>query len=239
MTDSLVLDEVKAKSVEVKSKKIKSVEIARGRGGLVYHPPLLTTDETLNKLYHNDNYIMRIGTFKEGLMYESVLEKIDPEQKYFLRYLSCIELKEKFPDHPERRIDGKKQKFYGSHVLYGGENMANYNSKKLKLSTIRNMYRTLKEGLHLLHTAGLTHNDIHTENIVIDAEYNARFIDFEYGRYYDERDAKWDVRELTHAMMEFVPYHTPNRFKFYHSLCKELERLDISFESEEVSNDDE
>ncbi len=58
------------------------------------------------------------------------------------------------------------------------------------MSTLRNIFRNIAEGLLFIHSNGFSHNDIKTENVFIFEKFTVKIADFGFARIFSENTFK-------------------------------------------------
>lgn len=185
------------RKVKMERKEKKDIEpgvklIGQGTYGCVYRKPLQCKNPAMNKKYGSPDYLMKVSDVKalaEEMKISEMMKKIDPFQEYFLYLLpegcdiktsyASLRPKCKIEVLEEIREDSKNVKGY--FLKYGGVALKDYlatHRDSITIDTVWNWLNKLVKGLVLLKLLGLVHQDLKTDNLVVNAEGDIFFIDF-------------------------------------------------------------
>ena len=162
------------------------VLLGEGSYGCVYRPPLKCVNERYNKLYGNNNYIMKISTdhdIKLERKISMILSRIDPKQDYFIHVIPMRKaiIKDDISKLECNYICDTTTNYYGYFMKYGGITLFDYINNNKYLLTIELVYKWLSKliyALSLLKKENIVHLDLKACNIVIDENKDIRIIDF-------------------------------------------------------------
>ena len=144
--------------------------IGKGATGCVYQPAVCV-DALDNKKYANPDYVMKLTTNLNGqreLDCALILQVLDARQKYFIYPIAkCI------PNIAYTPKDCKGS--VGLILPLGGKSLDQTNIKSIE--QLWQMYLKLLRCANLLEIAGIVHNDINEDNILLTND-TVRIIDF-------------------------------------------------------------
>jgi serine/threonine protein kinase len=161
-----------------------SVLLGEGNYGCVYRPPLKCVNKRYNKLYGNNNYIMKISTesdIKPERKMSMILSRIDPKQEYFIHVIPMRKaiIKDDISKLECNYICDTTTNYYGYFMKYGGMTLFDYiNKYQLTIELVYKWLSKLIHALSLLQKEGIVHLDLKACNIVIDENKDIRIIDF-------------------------------------------------------------
>lgn len=143
--------------------------LARGLTSFIYRPPI-----TLNMPYfETKDYVMKVTDNPISTDIDRLVFKLDEDGKYFL------------PIFREIRFDDNK---YGYYMKYGGTTLSEYLKKETNEDKQFQVFSQVLACLNILHDNHIVHNDLNSDNIVVDDTGYARIIDFESSYITKNRD---------------------------------------------------
>src|SRR3989344_3177768 len=172
--------------------------IGKGKYCCVFRPPLNCKDnETLNRKYGNKQYVMKVineQDIEDETKWLKILQKIDPEQKYFIYLLTPGCIPEEFKEVKCKVIKNYK----GYFMKYGGitlkEFISNYdNRSKITIKYIWKLLIKVLYGIQLLVKNNFVHGDIKSDNFVIDEYGDIYIIDFGFMEKVEEMFGNVDL----------------------------------------------
>jgi len=199
----------------MKTKKKGGRYLGQGTYGCAFSPPLKCSTNTKRKT-DGISKLMNETSASEEYLVNQIWEEIDPKQKFsiwstnYCKYnsknikqeneINKCTIKYKVPKK-ERLI------FYP----YGGVDLYKHFYEKqpkakdyLKIFT---NFLNLLEGIQIAHSKNIVHLDIKSDNIVLDKDFNMRYIDFGFSRFTDEIDINdWDKVNVFKTTYEFWPF---------------------------------
>lgn len=156
--------------------------IGQGTYGCIYSPPGCI-DKKYNKLYSNNQYVMKLTNNKSGNREFEIsikLKQLDPKQEYFI--YSIVKCEPDIRYIPYRCDSFNPLDMSALILLNGGIQIDNSKSKYfIKYNTYdfpNKIYFQLFEALYILEKAKIYHNDIAFRNILVNNKNQVRIIDF-------------------------------------------------------------
>lgn len=223
-----------------KQKRLRGGKLVqKGSQGCIYYPALRCSGSpqrnpnVLSKLTYRENGIHEMG-------FRTILEPIDPTQKYFLYPLRMCDVRPEDLDPVEnslepcdlipKRFSKNLSDAVSLEYAYGGIDLIDIRLGYEDYVPMLSAFEGLLEGLVLLHQNNIAHLDIKPENVVAlkkeDGSFQMRFIDFGFMTpfsAYNTRNPPLPLQQLGYWPLEFL--FLDSRFKYEYINQKLIDRF--------------
>lgn len=223
-----------------KQRKLKGGKfVQKGSQGCIFYPALRCSGSP----QRNPNVLSKL-TYRENGLYEmsfrSILEPIDPTQKYFVYALRMCDVRPEDLDPVEnsmgpcdlisKRFQADLSDAVSLEYPYAGVDLIDIRPTYQDYIPLLSAFEGLLEGLVVLHQNNIAHLDIKPENVVAlqkeDGSFQMRFIDFGFMTpfpAYNTRDPPLPLQQLGYWPLDFL--FLDSRFKYEYINEKLIDRF--------------